>query len=134
MLGYVQPDLKEKQVKEVCSKRTPIAKQTKQKQMKKVLFFAAVLTGLASCTDTTTRTLTIQRMDGRVQQIKSTVSMNVKGDSIMVCDVYCSGVGTSTTFYGNLGYETPEDYFNADSIGVYSKNYQPAVVLNVKVD
>ena len=132
MLGCVQPDLKEKQVKEVCSKRTPIAKQTKQ--MKKLIIFAAVLTGLVSCTDNNTRTLTIQRMDGRVQQIKSTVSMNVKGDSIMVCDVYCSGVGTSTTFYGNLGYETPEDYFNADSIGVYSKNYEPAVVLKVEVE
>jgi hypothetical protein len=102
--------------------------------MKKVFFFVALAIGLSSCTDNNTRTLTIQRMDGRVQQIKSTISMNVKGDSIMVCDVYCSGVGTSTTFYGNLGYETPEDYFNADSIGVYSKNYQPAVVLNVEVE
>ena len=102
--------------------------------MKKVLFFVALAIGLSSCTDTTTRTLTIQRMDGRVQQVKSTVSMNVKGDSIMVCDVYCSGVGTSTTFYGNLGHETPEDYFNADSIGVYSKHYEPVVVLKVEVE
>jgi hypothetical protein len=102
--------------------------------MKKVLFFAAVLTGLASCTDSQPiRTLTIQRMDGKVQQIESTVSMNVVGDSIMICDLYCSGIGSTTTFYGNLGYETPEDYFNADSVGVYSKHYEPAVVLNVKV-
>lgn len=99
--------------------------------MKKVLFFVALVIGLSSCTDNNTRTLTIQRMDGKVQQVKSTVSMNVKGDSIMICDVYCSGVGTSTTFYGNLGYETPEDYFNADSNGVYSKHYEPVVVLNV---
>ena len=103
--------------------------------MKKVFFFVALAIGLSSCTDSQPiKTLTIQRMDGRVQQVKSTVSMNVKGDSIMVCDVYCSGVGTSTTFYGNLGYETPEDYFNADSVGVYSKNYEPAVVLKVEVE
>ena len=102
--------------------------------MKKVLFFAAVLTGLASCTDNNTRTLTIQRMDGKVQKIESTISMNVKGDSIMVCDVYCSGIGERTTFYGNLGHETPEDYFNADSIGVYSKHYEPVVVLNVEAE
>jgi len=72
-------------------------------------------------------------MDGKVQQIESIVSMNVVGDSIMICDLYCSGIGSTTTFYGNLGYETPEDYFNSDSVGVYSKHYEPAVVLKVEV-
>jgi hypothetical protein len=43
--------------------------------MKKLFFFAALLTGLASCTDSEPiKVLTIQRMDGQVQQIKSTIS------------------------------------------------------------
>ncbi len=107
---------------------------TKQNKMKKVFFFAAVLTGLASCTNIETKVLTVQRIDGKVQEIRSNVSMNVKGDSIMICDVYCSGIGSRTNFYGNLGTETPEDYFNSDSIGVYSKHYEPAVVLKVEVE
>jgi hypothetical protein len=102
--------------------------------MKKLIIFAALLTGLASCTNIETKVLTVQRIDGKVQEIRSNVSMNVKGDSIMICDVYCSGIGSRTNFYGNLGTETPEDYFNSDSVGIYSKHYEPAVVLKVEVD
>ncbi len=50
MLGCVQPDRKEKQVREVCSKRTPIA--NKQNTMKKILLFAVILIGLESCLST----------------------------------------------------------------------------------
>jgi hypothetical protein len=127
--------LTEREISKISVFETHSNLKTNKNNMKKVFFFVALAIGLSSCTDSQPiKTLTIQRMDGRVQQVKSTVSMNVKGDSIMVCDVYCSGVGTSTTFYGNLGYETPEDYFNADSVGVYSKNYEPAVVLKVEVE
>jgi hypothetical protein len=98
--------------------------------MKKLFFFVALVIGLSSCTDNT-RVLTVQRIDGKVQQIESNVSMNNKGDSIMICVLYHSEIGEHTSFYGNLGYETPEDYFNADSNGVYSKHYEPAVVLKV---
>jgi hypothetical protein len=103
--------------------------------MKKVLFFAALLTGLVSCTDSQPiKIMTIQRMDGQVQQIKSTISLNVKGDSIMLKDTYFSGNGLHTAYYGNFGVEVPEDYYNCDSIGVVSMHYEPAVVLNVKVE
>jgi len=103
--------------------------------MKKVLFFAAVVIGLSSCTDSQpTKTLTIQRMDGKVQQIESTISMNVQGDSIMVADVYSSSYGSRTRYYGNFGFETPEDSFSSDSTGTFSIHYEPAVVLKVEVD
>ena len=100
--------------------------------MKKLFFFAALVIGLSSCTDNT-RVLTIQRMDGEIQQIESTVSMNVKGDSIMVADIYSSSYGSRTKYYGNLGFETPEDSFSSDSTGTFSIHYEPAVVLKVEV-
>ncbi len=103
--------------------------------MKKLFFFAAVVIGLSSCTERNPiKVLTIQRMDGQVQQIKSTISLNVKGDSIMLKDTYFSSSGLHTAYYGNFGVEVPEDYYNCDSIGVISMHYEPAVVLKVEVD
>ena len=103
--------------------------------MKNFFFFAAVVIGLSSCTNSQpNKTLTIQRMDGKVQQIESTISMNVVGDSIMVSDIYSSSYGSRTRYYGNLGFETPEDSFSSDSSGTFSIHYEPAVVINVKVD
>jgi hypothetical protein len=103
--------------------------------MKNLIIFAALLTGLVSCTERNPiKVLTIQRMDGQVQQIKSTISLNVKGDSIMLKDTYFSGNGLHTAYYGNFGVEVPEDYYNCDSIGVVSMHYEPAVVLKVEVD
>jgi len=100
--------------------------------MKKLFFFAALVIGLSSCSNIETRVLTVQRMDGKVQQIESTVSMNVQGDSIMVADIYSSSYGSRTKYYGNLGFETPEDSFSSDSTGTFSIHYEPAVVLKVE--
>jgi len=52
----------------------------------------------------------------------------------MVSDIYSSSYGSRTRYYGNLGFETPEDSFSSDSSGTFSIHYEPAVVINVKVD
>lgn len=99
--------------------------------MKKVLFFAAVLTGLASCTDKTI--LTVEKVtDGQVLQIESTVSMNVPGDSIVISEIFSSGYGTRFLYYGNLAADMPEDQINIDSNSVFSKSYHVAVVKKVE--
>jgi hypothetical protein len=102
--------------------------------MKNFFFFAALVIGLSSCSNIETRVLTIQRMDGEVQQIESTISMNVQGDSIMVADIYSSSYGSRTRYYGNFGFETPEDTFCCDSSGTFSIHYEPAVVLKVDIE
>jgi hypothetical protein len=100
--------------------------------MKKVLFFAAVLTGLASCTDNKT-TLFVQKVtDGQMLEIESTVSMNVPGDSIVITEVFSSGYGTRFLYYGNLAADMPEDQINIDSNSVFSKSYHVAVVQKVE--
>ena len=99
--------------------------------MKKVLFFAAVLTGLASCTDKTT--LFVQKVtDGQMLEIESTISMNVPGDSVVICEVYSSGYGARYNYYGNLAADMPEDFINLDSTSIYSKSYHVAVVKKVE--
>jgi hypothetical protein len=99
--------------------------------MKKVFFFAAVLTGLASCTDKTT--LFVQKVtDGQMLEIESTVSMNVPGDSIVISEIFSSGYGTRFLYYGNLATDMPEDQINIDSNSVFSKSYHVAVVKKVE--
>lgn len=99
--------------------------------MKKVFFFAAVLTGLASCTDKAT--LTVEKIvDGQVIQIESTISMNVPGDSIVICESFSSGYGSRFNYYGNLATDMPEDYINVDSNSVYSRSYYVAIVKKVE--
>jgi hypothetical protein len=114
------------------SKQKTTKQNAKQNTMKKLFFFAALVIGLSSCSNIETRVLTVQRMDGKVQQIESTISMNVQGDSIMVADIYSSSYGSRTKYYGNLGFETPEDSFSSDSSGTFSIHYEPAVVLKVE--
>jgi len=100
--------------------------------MKKVLFFAAVLTGLASCTDNKT-TLFVQKVtDGQMLEIESTISMNVPGDSIVISEIFSSGYGTRFLYYGNLATDMPEDQINIDSNSVFSKSYHVAVVKKVE--
>ena len=102
--------------------------------MKNLIIFAALVIGLSSCTSTPIKVLTIQRMDGKIEQVRSTMSMNGRGDSIMVKEVFSSNTGAHTEFYGNFGNEKPEDYFSSDSTGTFSIHYEPAVVLKVEVD
>ena len=99
--------------------------------MKRVFFFAAVLTGLASCTDS--KTLIVEKVvDGQMLEIESTLSMNVPGDSVVICEVYSSGYGARYNYYGNLAADMPEDFINLDSTSIYSKSYHVAVVKKIE--
>ena len=99
--------------------------------MKKVLFFVALAIGLSSCRDNTI--LTVEKVtDGQVLQIESTISMNVPGDSVVICEVYSSGYGARFNYYGNLAADMPEDFINLDSNSIYSKSYHVAVVQKVE--
>jgi hypothetical protein len=99
--------------------------------MKKVFFFVALAIGLSSCTDKAT--LTVEKVtDGQVLQIESTISMNVPGDSVVICEVYSSGYGARFNYYGNLAADMPEDFINLDSSSVYSKSYHVAVVQKIE--
>ena len=99
--------------------------------MKKVFFFAAVLTGLASCTDKTI--LTVEKVtDGQMLQVESAITLNKAGDSIVICETYSSGYGARYTYYGNLAADMPEDFINLDSTSIYSKSYHVAVVKKVE--
>lgn len=101
--------------------------------MKKVLFIVALAIGLSSCTNNKT-TLTIEKVtDGQVLQVESNVSMNVPGDSIVICETYTSGYAAARyTYYGNLAKDMPEDFVNLDSNSVYSRSYHVAVVKKVE--
>jgi hypothetical protein len=99
--------------------------------MKKVLFFAALAIGLSSCTDS--KTLLVQKVtDGQMLEIESTISMNVPGDSIVICESFSTGYGSRFNYYGNLATDMPEDYINVDSNSVYSRSYYVAIVKKVE--
>ena len=100
--------------------------------MKKTLFFVALAIGLSSCTDNKTILTVEEVVNGHVLQIESTVSMNVPGDSIVICETFFSSRGSHYSYYGNLAPEIPEDYFSNDTLGVYAKNYFVAVVKKVE--
>jgi len=97
----------------------------------KTLLFAVLLTGLASCTGK--KTLKVERLEGQIQQIDADLSMNKVGDTIIVKDVYSSGYGSSTYYYGNFRGEMPETWYDTDSSGrmIYSVFYATAVVRDV---
>lgn len=99
--------------------------------MKTFLFFAALAIGLSSCAGK--KTLKVERLEGQIQQIDADLSMNKVGDTIIVKDVYSSGYGSSTYYYGNFRGEMPETWYDTDSSGrmIYSVFYATAVVRDV---
>ena len=108
-----------------------VKKRNTIKQMKNLFFFVALAIGLSSCTDS--KTLLVQKVtDGRVLEIESTLSMNVPGDSIVICEVFSTGYGSRFNYYGNLATDIPEDYINVDSNSAYSKSYHVAIVKKVE--
>lgn len=97
----------------------------------KTVLFAVLLTGLVSCAGN--KTLKVERLEGQIQQIDADLSMNKVGDTIIVKDVYMSGYGTTTHYYGNFRGEIPETWYDTDSSGrmIYSVFYATAVVRDI---
>ena len=100
--------------------------------MKRIFFFAAVLTGLASCTERTV--LTIERLDGKIQQINGGLSSNKVGDTIIVEDIYEKGQRGITKYYGNFRGELPDTWCDTDTDGkvIYSSFTATAVVKKIE--
>lgn len=99
--------------------------------MKKTFFFAALAIGLLSCTER--KTLTIERLDGKIQLIGAGLSLNKVGDTIVVQDIYQQGKRGITRYYGNSVEEMPDNFYDTDPSGkvIYSSFFATAVVKKI---
>lgn len=108
-----------------------VKKRNTIKQMKNLLIIVALAIGLSSCTERTV--LTVERLDGRIQQINGGLSTNKVGDTIIVEDIYQQGQRGITKYYGNFRGELPDTWYDTDSNGrvIYSSFTATAVVRKV---
>ena len=108
-----------------------VKKRNTIKQMKNLFFFVALAIGLSSCTEHTI--LTVERLDGKIQQINGGLSTNKVGDTIIVEDIYQQGQRGTTKYYGNFRGELPDTWCDTDTSGkvIYSSFTATAVVRKV---